>query len=304
MDQISYRVSGHETFIFRYSWLPKAVSNVKNNPNIFKDEDRAMIIFGVGKNMVRSIKFWSQAAGIVKTKNNFCEVSDLGKKIFGGHGLDKYLEDIRTLWLLHWSLSTNIESPLLAWHVLLNSWHCQDFTKNDVLSFLLKESNKSSLKFSKNTIESHISTFLHTYIQAIKKNDYENTLDCPLAELSLMIKIGERKNDSTGIFEPIYAFRVEEKPEISQQLFIYCINDYWNKYHPNEKTLLLHNISSGKCSPGQVFKLPENAVRERLDSIEKDSGGLFIYKESSALQQIIRKENGNSKTLIEGIYCA
>lgn len=303
MAQISYRISGHETFIFRYSWPPKVVVNAENDPYIFKNDDQAMTKLGVGKNMVQSMKFWSQAAGIVKSNNNFSEISELGKKIFGSHGIDKYLEDVKTLWLLHWNLSTNKESPLLAWHFLLNCWHYQDFTKNETVSFLIKELNKNNLKFSEKTVESHASTFIHTYIQANNKNDYEDTLDCPLAELSLIIKLGERKNDSS-IYEPIYAFRVEEKPEISQQLFVYCINDYWNKYYPNEKTLLLHNISVGKCSPGQVFKLPENAIRERLDVIEQESNGLFVYKESSALQQIIRKKSCKSESLIEGIYRA
>jgi hypothetical protein len=53
----NYKFSGHETFPCRYAWLPKAVDTVNNNPAIFSDEDEAMIKLGVGKNMVRAIRF-------------------------------------------------------------------------------------------------------------------------------------------------------------------------------------------------------------------------------------------------------
>jgi hypothetical protein len=49
-----YRVSGHESFPCRYTWLPKTVRGLKNNPRLFADEDQAMVDLGLGKNMVRS----------------------------------------------------------------------------------------------------------------------------------------------------------------------------------------------------------------------------------------------------------
>ena len=60
----AYRISGHETFSCRYTWLPKAVRGLRENPRLFSDEARAMVDLGVGKNMVRSIRFWSQVAGV------------------------------------------------------------------------------------------------------------------------------------------------------------------------------------------------------------------------------------------------
>jgi hypothetical protein len=37
-------------------------------------------------------------------------------------GRDPFLEDIRTLWLIHWKLSTNVQRPLLAWDSIF-SWN-------------------------------------------------------------------------------------------------------------------------------------------------------------------------------------
>ena len=63
-----YRISGHETFPCRYTWLPKAVRGVAKNPHLFADDDRAMVDLGVGKNMVRAIRYWAQATGVVEAE--------------------------------------------------------------------------------------------------------------------------------------------------------------------------------------------------------------------------------------------
>lgn len=83
-SQVKYKFSGHETFPFRYTWLPKAVKTVKNNPKIFSDEDYAMVSLGVGKNMVRAIRFWAEASGIIKFqgKDGFV-VTEFGEILFG-----------------------------------------------------------------------------------------------------------------------------------------------------------------------------------------------------------------------------
>ena len=65
---MNYRYSGHETFPCRYTWLPKAVRGLTTNGQLFSDEDAAMVALGVGKNMVRSIRFWADAAEIASNR--------------------------------------------------------------------------------------------------------------------------------------------------------------------------------------------------------------------------------------------
>jgi hypothetical protein len=125
-----YRISGHESFPCRYTWLPKAVHGLSHDPKLFSDEESAMVHLGVGKNMVRSIRFWALASGITIAiaKGSGHTATDFGRLVLGDGGLDPFLEDIRTLWLIHWNLSTNVQNPLLAWDYLLNHWHEPDPT--------------------------------------------------------------------------------------------------------------------------------------------------------------------------------
>ena len=53
----------HETFHPRYLWFRKAYVAVKDDPNIFTQTD-APIRLGVGKNMVRAIRFWGDSSEI------------------------------------------------------------------------------------------------------------------------------------------------------------------------------------------------------------------------------------------------
>lgn len=58
--------SGHESFACRYGWLPKLYEAVEQDEELFADDERAILALGLGKNMVRSIRFWGariRAAG-------------------------------------------------------------------------------------------------------------------------------------------------------------------------------------------------------------------------------------------------
>src|ERR1700681_1838056 len=114
------KYSGHETFACRDAWLPKALQAIQSDPKVFADEDQAMVELGVGKNMVRSIRFWVEASGMAKSKSahNGVEPTALGELIFGAKGLDPFMEDIQTLWLIHWNLTTQTKDPLFAWGFL------------------------------------------------------------------------------------------------------------------------------------------------------------------------------------------
>ena len=109
-----------------------------------------MVKLGVGKNMVRSIRFWSQVMGMAEaeTKRSSLSVTDFGRILLAEKGVDPFLEDIRTLWLLHWNLATNIENPLLAWDFLLNRWQEPELVPSAALKALQKEAEKQESQFS------------------------------------------------------------------------------------------------------------------------------------------------------------
>ncbi len=110
----------HETFHPRYGWFRKTYAHVADDGGIFSRED-APVQIGVGKNMVRSIRFWGLAAKLITEDPQHSgrrETSYVptrrGHGMFGEGRWDPYMEDPGTLWLLHW-LRLAPKSQLPVW---------------------------------------------------------------------------------------------------------------------------------------------------------------------------------------------
>jgi Protein of unknown function (DUF4007) len=297
------RFSGHETFACRYAWLPKAYRELVADPNVFADEDRAMVRLGVGKNMVRSIRFWVEVTGVAEpTAGRSFELTPFGRAVFAEDGFDPYLEDARTLWLLHWNVATN-KDPLFAWQFLLFSWPFGELTRSEALAALSREARRLSATHSDVTLGIHLDVFLHTYVAArAAKGAAEQALDCPLAELELLHQVGERRTDGSGRREPSYAFRREPKPEITKALFEYCLDDYWRRYKKGDATIIFRDVAMARCSVGQVLKLPEDDVRSRLDAYAMtDSAAPFRYQ-PSAVQGLIFRREYDTRDFLAPVY--
>jgi Protein of unknown function (DUF4007) len=298
------RFSGHETFPLRYAWLPKAVRAISDNSKAFADEEEAMVELGLGKNMVRSLRFWVQATGIAEPEGDGLRITDFGHAIFLDSQGDPFLEDIQTLWLLHWKLSTHVREPLFAWDYMMNRWQEPEIWRSRVIKVFQFEAEVMNRRLSRVTIEQHFDVFLHTYVptRGRKGDSQEDSLDCPLIQIGLIEQIGERIPENSTKSELTYAFRREEKPEISARLFCYCLNDFWNGRHTNEKTIPFKEVVVGRGSPGQIFKLTEADIRERLDSIATDSEGVFDFEESATSQTVFRPGRQNQNQMLRAVY--
>ncbi len=263
-----------------------------------------MISLGVGKNMVRAIRFWTQAAGLCEPgENGSYRITSFGRAVFEENGFDPFLEDIRTLWLIHWRLSTNVVEPLFAWDYLLNRWQQPEISRAAVLRVFQEEAERLGRRLSRVTLEQHFDTFLHTYVptRSRKGDIQEDNLDCPLVEIELIQKVGERRFDNAGRRESIYTFRRESKEEITPELFAYCVDDFWRQRRTSEQTLTFRDLSVAHGSPGQVLKLPESDIRDRLEALETDSHGAFHYRESASVQQVVRR-NESDHDFLTAIY--
>ncbi len=293
------RFSGHETFPLRYAWLPKAFQALENDPQGLADDEEAMIRLGIGKNMLFAIRFWIEVAGVARAgEDRSYHVTDFARAVFGSHGLDPYLEDIRTLWLIHWNIATHRERPVFAWQFLLNDWQQPELCRSELIDVFLAESARFGRPRSRITVTQHLDIFLHCYLptQRGPRSVKEDVLDCPLIELELLREVGERRTDK-GRREPIFAFRREPKTEISDGLLAYCLIDFWNQERPREQTLSFRDVAVDRNSVGQVFKLPEADLRDRLERLETTTGGALFYRASAAQPMIGRRPKAKAADL-------
>lgn len=288
---LNYRFSGHESFACRYAWLPKAYRALRRDPFIFADEAGAMVELGLGKNMVRSLRFWVEVTGLADADRiRGLEPTDFADALLGENGLDPFLEDQRTLWLLHWKLGSRNETPLFAWHFLFNHWPFPELTRSEALAAFIRESERMGSDHSPVTLAQHLDVFLHSYHRTRQaKASLEDSLDGPLVDLAMLQPIGERRSDA-GRFETVFAFRRGAKPEIGAALFDYCVEDYWRRFRPQESSLTLRDIALAPGSPGQVFQLPEEDVRARLEARSQTYNPPYTYQPSAVQGLLFRTE--------------
>jgi hypothetical protein len=168
----SYSFSGHETFVFRYPWLKKAADAVRKDPRVFTQDD-AIVTLGVGKNMVRSIRHWGLATGVLseepKSRGAILRVTEFGSFLFGDGddlGSDPYLEDPNSLWLLHWNLISN-NTRSTTWQWAFNRFPANEFTRDGLVQCVIDECRRLNVQIpSDGTLRRDVEVFIRTYLSA------------------------------------------------------------------------------------------------------------------------------------------
>jgi|TARA_B100001964_G_C14210126_1_gene590093 hypothetical protein len=288
------KFSGHDTFPFRYAWLTKLVNYLEDGKgNIIKESDKRRLEtisdFGVGLNMVKSIKHWSIAT---KVCDKDFKLTDFGKLLFSKkNSFDPYLEKKETLWLLHWVISSN--QTLTTWYYVFNYHQSIVINKDTLLNDLLNIGKFSKWKgLSPNTIKRDIDCFIRTYTFSSKKGEItEDSIECPLAELGLI---------SSTYTKGEYELQKGPKLTLSDKIFEYALNDYWSKQSNN--IITFEKIMYDYGSPGKVFLLDEKSMEGYLERLENDGKNFVFNKGAGGLRQITKINKISENQLLKNCY--
>ncbi len=288
--------SGHETFTLRHGWLKKAVDAVQTDPQVFM-KDTAMVELGVGKNMVRSIRHWALATDVVnevpRSRGTELSPTSFGTLVFGPHGCDAFLEDLNTLWLIHWKLATN-ERRSTGWCWMFNLLRSDEFTRDSLFELFTSELKRRNIAGpSISSLRRDIDCALRTYLGTRTRGElFEESLECPLVELQLI------SADPDGI---LFHFSRGPKPSLSDQVFLHCLLEFWDT-HRGQDSLAFSEIAFANTSPGSVFKLDENSIAARLEQLESVTSGALIYDETAGLKQVYRRRKIDGRDCLSKHY--
>jgi len=289
---------GHETFVLRYPWLKKAVEAVGTNASIFGSAT-AMVELGVGKNMVRSIRFWGLSSGVLeevpKTRGVELKVSDFGRVLFADEGLDPFLEDPASLWLLHWKIA-NSERRATTWCWAFNGYSSLQLTRNDLVTFLNDELNRRNLDPpSSDTLRRDVDCFVRTYTSSrrVKQTVLEDSLDSPLVELGIIR--GDAESET-------FKFQRGPKSSLPDSIFLFALLDFWQTHSKQRETLAFSEVAYGFGSPGMIFRLDEDSLTVLLERLELMTKGKLVYGETAGLKQIYRRTAVDQLAVLADYY--
>jgi hypothetical protein len=293
---VQHSFSGHETFPFRYPWLKKGFDAVEADGDVFSRDD-AITTLGVGKNMVRSIRHWCLTAGVVEENpadhGGALRASEFGKLLLADDGLDPYLEDPATLWLLHWQIASN-RARATTWFWTFNYFHEPEFTREVLASALFNWTQALSGKLvAYSSVKRDVDCFLRTYVPSrhARGSMAEDSLDCPLIELGLLTAAGES-----------FRFRRGMQPSLPDGIFLYAVLQFWAAFATTSETLALHDLVRQPGCPGRLFKLDESSLAERLESLEGQTEGALRFGETAGLRQLYRRERLEPREALSAAY--
>lgn len=297
-----YRFGGHQSFALRIAWLPKAVAAIEAGLDPLTDPIVGVVELGLGKNMVEALRCWIEAFGVAERGAHGWKLTSMGAAIFGSRGHDRFLEDVQTLWWLHWTISTRPTGRFFGWELLINRWAEPTFSPSVVVDAFLREAEQSGRRLSPVSARQHFDVWLHSYLPG-RSGRGEESLDSPMTALALVRASGDRELDG-GRREPVYSFDRGPKQSLGKATFAYALTDWWDRYFVGEDTAPLREIAFGRSSPGQVFRLSEYEVRERIAALSADATSGFVLRESLNQQVVQRAARTSPSTLLSAMYAA
>jgi hypothetical protein len=265
--------------------LRKAVQHVERDGSIFNDDD-AMVLLGVGKNMVRSIRHWGLVCGVLEenpevpnNRGRALRPTALGHKLFSDNGWDPYMEDPATLWVLHYELAS-VPDHATTWYLAFNHFPHSEFAKTDLLNWLLKLAQERTwARVSPASLRRDVDVFLRTYVpvRASRTVPLEDTLDSPFVELELLRELGKGS----------YLLQRGDPPSLPDAVFAYGLVQFLSRSASTSTAVPLHAIAFAPGSPGRVFALTEDALMTRLERIEAATDGAIVFHDTAGLRQLL-----------------
>ncbi len=280
-EKVKIRLQGHEKFVLREGWLNKGITQVKENPTVFLGKE-GPDVFGIGNNMVKSLRYWLKAFGLIVEKGaagvSLTACGEIIKKY------DVYFEDVFTLWVLHSNIVCNVEEAT-AWHLFFNRCDVEDMDKEQIVQIIIRELNKytNNMVFSEKSLRSDVDVILSMYGKIKEMVDPEDKNISPFAQLDLI------KNT-----EGNYSKSQPDRRKVTEWNILYEL-----ARHLSEKEYIsIDEISEGIGSISSIYQIGSVTVNEFLDKldtmgyirVDRTAGLDMIYKVSDMTQETVMKE--------------
>lgn len=273
--------SGHETFSCKLHWLKRGYEFVVNEYN-FNDEE-AVVRLGVGKNMVASIKYYMKAFGLL---NQDGDLEDIAHKLFDSeNGFDPFLEDIGSLYLLHFLIVNTNHAT--AYKTTFIDYHSQRNTieKNKLQNFIkhicFDNAGYQNI-YNENTVKKDINVLIHNYYnKSISNIEDSNTI---FAQLNLI----RETEDGT------FVFNYENKTNVPPKIFLYA---------------LLHSFQDNNSISFEMmrdlaltFCLTNNDLLNIIKQLCIDYSGILVFSDVAGIKELQIKGELSKDEVLKNYY--
>lgn len=285
---IKYKFSGHETFQCRHFWLKKGYDFVQSGAPFKSDE--ALIQLGVGKNMISSISHWLKVFKVTDIEG---EITRFGNYMFADNGKDPYLEDLGSLFLLHFNILNNIEMASIYKLALIDFRRTRissDFTADQLFEYTTKRLSREGVAFSDKSLKNDIKVFLRTYLSSSRDaKSIEDDFSSVLLGLDMVAPVQNVFIDNEQVFSIAY----NEKRDLDALLFLYAILETFEG-----QTSISFDQIQEKVS--ELFLCNNEGTDQKL--IELHDSNYLVYLQDAGRKEVQFKETLDKFKILDMYY--
>lgn len=289
----------HETFHPRFGWFRKAFVAAADDPAVFNDDD-ATVRLGVGKNMVRSLRFWGTAGHLLvdeavdgtRQRNN--KPTNVAAALLQPNGLDPYMEDTATWWWLHWLL-VGPDCQLPVWWIILHELSVVELDEDILLQGCQQVLDASTWNAPhESSISKDISAFMRTYGNPTSTRvKFDDQFGCPLRDLDLLVA-----SPSGG-----YRLANERPASLPGAVVLTALLDHATMQPDPANTMSLARLATDPGAPGRAFRLSDTDLVDLIEPIIARTDGLSLTAPAGAPQLGWSDEPGEiARTVVADYY--
>ncbi|WP_017754073.1 DUF4007 family protein [Calidifontibacillus oryziterrae] len=266
----------HESFYLRDKWLSKGMKAINDDPRFFYDKDGFEKI-GLGKNMVRSLRFWLSAMDLMQeTAEKTHILTDFGKLIYE---YDRLLQKTETVSILHYHLVRNNNDLATVFYWYFNIYK-ETVTQRPELkkSFRTWVKNHEAKAVSDNSLDRDIDVLVQLYTKNANENDPEDFIFSPFTKLNLIREeASEEKNENIKKISP----NIEE---IGLIPLYYVLLTYSQEL--DLELISLEEILNEELLWGKVFNFSKNKIIEALNKLTTHRKFALEYVRTNNLDNV------------------
>ena len=275
--------SGHESFACKSYWLKRGYDFVRGN-NSFND-DNAVVVLGVGKNMVAAIRFWMKAFRLIDDNG---DTTSIAERLLANDGYDPYFEDMGSLWLMHFNLintnyATAYKTTFVDYHQqrnLIDKMKLHNFIKH----LCFDEANCRNL-YNENTVKRDIGVLFHNYCRSANIGVEDSNM--LLASLNLIQDMGDGQ----------YTFNYDTRGIVPTHIFLYALLSI-------SKEESISFTSDEMKTLALIFCLTNNDLLSIVKQLCGEYPGILVFSDNSGIKELQIKSNITKEQALERYYGA
>lgn len=281
--KVKYRLQGHEKFPLREGWINKGLMEVDSDEMIFLSKE-APDEFGIGNNMVKSLRYWMRALGLFESDTARGSILSQEGRMILNH--DPYLEDIFSLWVMHSYIAKN-KDEATSWYLYFNHCDAEILSKDQIEHILSRELIKyvGNDDFSDKSLKNDIDVLLNMYSKDKGLIDPEEKNVSPFSQLGLIKKV-----------ENQYVKTSPDLRNISEWVVLYELSQLME----GKDSISIEQVSNGEFSLSAIYHLGSVTTNSFLDKL--DALGYIRVDRTAGLDMIYRLNEFSKESVIEDYF--